>query len=68
MIRAGNGVSSKPYLDNTLYTKHLEGRTVHGLDIPAMLKEHIDAVLECVSNYNYQLLEIIFVIDSYFLM
>ncbi|KAI9263894.1 hypothetical protein EDC94DRAFT_583898 [Helicostylum pulchrum] len=49
VIRAGNGVSSKPYLGNTLYTKHLEGRTVHGLDIPAMLKEHIDAVLECNS-------------------
>lgn len=55
IIRAGNSISSKPYLNRSFYNRHLEGHSVQSFTIPDILQQHIDSVINCVSNHNYQL-------------
>ncbi|KAI8094450.1 hypothetical protein BDF21DRAFT_436294 [Thamnidium elegans] len=47
IIRAGNGISSKPYLDRNLYNRHLEGNNVQSFTIPDVFQQHIDSVVNC---------------------
>lgn len=52
IIRSGKGVSSKPYLDKDLYTRHMENHS-HALHtIPKAFFKFIDVVVDCVSNWT----------------
>ncbi|KAG1167128.1 hypothetical protein G6F47_011510 [Rhizopus delemar] len=47
IIRSGKGVSSKPYLDKDLYTRHMENHS-HALHtIPKAFFKFIDVVVDC---------------------
>ncbi|KAI7900449.1 uncharacterized protein BX663DRAFT_517665 [Cokeromyces recurvatus] len=46
IIRSGNGVSPKPYLDRDLYNKHMKARAIDTQPIPHAFHKYIDAYID----------------------
>lgn len=55
IIRAGNGVPSKPYLDRGLYKRHVDSHSVQLFQIAKVFQQHTNEVTDSVSRCNYQL-------------
>lgn len=52
IVRSGNGVSPKPYLDRDLYNKHMKARIIYTQPIPHVFHKYIDAYIDSV-NIKY---------------
>ncbi|KAG0751708.1 hypothetical protein G6F24_014095 [Rhizopus arrhizus] len=46
IVRSGNGVSPKPYLDRDLYNKHMKARIIYTQPIPHVFHKYIDAYID----------------------
>ena len=49
IVRSGNGISPRPYLDRDLYHKHIGNCEVEEYPLLPMLCEHLDAAIDLVT-------------------
>lgn len=49
IVRSGDGISPRPYLDRDLYHKHMGNYEVEEYPLPPILCEHLDAAIDSVT-------------------
>ncbi|KAI7905809.1 uncharacterized protein BX663DRAFT_500982 [Cokeromyces recurvatus] len=54
IIRSGDGISPRPYLDRSLYEKHMESHDVEQYTLPTVLCDHLDPAIDATDLVEFK--------------